>query len=102
MHIAYYAVFNYDEQDKIEYGISIAFPDVPVANSCARNDAEGLEMALEVLQLALVDDHLNWPHPDSLPAPTPLEKIKLQKNEKAFLISFDTEDVDMNQFETFV
>lgn len=102
MRVSYYAIFNYDEYDKNEkkYGISILFPDVPAANTCARNDKEGLEMALEVLQLVLVDTGKHVEAKD-LPPSTPLEQIKLGKNEKAFLIEYDTEDIDMSEFQFF-
>lgn len=48
-------------------------------------------MTLEVLQLVLVDNGKHVEAKD-LPPSTPLEQIKLGKNEKAFLIEYDTED----------
>lgn len=103
MDIEYYAIFNYDEYDsrEKEYGLSITFPDITEANTCARNDSEGLEMALEVLQLCLVKDDGSWPAKDSLPFPTPLDRIKLRENEKAVLIRYNTQDVDMSKFKWF-
>lgn len=46
MKIFYYAVFDYTEYDgnQEKYGIPITFPDVPEANTCARNDEEGLHI----------------------------------------------------------
>lgn len=103
MDIKYYAVFNYDEYDcnQKKYGISITFPDIPEAVTCARNDKEGLDMALEVLQLVLIKDDGSWLSENSLPIPTPLNKIKLRQNEKAVLIRYDTQDADMNEFQFF-
>lgn len=103
MDIKYYAVFNYDEYDSNQekYGISITFPDIPEAVTCARNDKEGLDMALEVLQLVLIKDDGSWPSENSLPIPTPLNKIKLKPNEKAVLIRYDTQDIDINEFHFF-
>lgn len=96
MKIAYYAVFNYDEYDEKEekYGISILFPDIPEANTCARNYDEGVDMALDVLQLCLYEIEENC-----LPTPTPLEKIKSGKNEKVVLIQYETENVDVSKFQ---
>lgn len=98
MKISYYAIFNYDEYDKDEekYGISITFPDIPAANTCARNNKEGIEMALEVLQLCLIETE-----EENLPVSTPVEKIPLGENEKAILIQYDTQNIDMSKFQFF-
>ena len=103
MKISFYAIFNYQEYDENEekYGIAITFPDVPVANSCARNENEAMAMALEVLQLSLIGDDGHWPPQAALPKPTPLEKIRLDQDEKAVLIEFDTDEVDLSKFEFF-
>ncbi len=103
MRIAYYAIFNYDEYDKAEqkYGISITFPDVPAAISCARNDEEAVAMALEALQLTIIRNDATWPPKSELPTATKKENMKLNKNEKAVMIEFDTERVDLNQFHFF-
>lgn len=103
MRIAYYAIFNYDEYDKTEqkYGISIQFPDVPAAISCARNDEEAVKMALEVLQLTLIREDGTWPQKTELPTAAKLENIKLNKNEKVVMITFDTESVDVSRFQFF-
>lgn len=103
MEISYYAIFDYSEYDENEkkYGISVTFPDIPEANTCARNDNEALVMALEVLQLSLIRDDGSWPAQESLPKPTPLEQIKLEQYEKAILIKFDTENVDLSKFQFF-
>lgn len=86
MDIEYYAIFNYDEYNRNEekYGILITFPDIPEAVTCARNNKEGLNMALEVLQLVLIKGDGSWPARDSLPVPTPLDQIELSQNEKRF------------------
>ena len=103
MKISYYAVFNYREYDdnQEKYGISIYFPGIPIAYTCARNDEEGINMALDVLQLSLINDDGTWPAEDQLPKYTPLEQIKLKPYEKAVLIQFNTEDVDLNEFQSF-
>lgn len=103
MRISYYAIFNYDEYDKCEekYGISITFPDIPEANTCARSDKEGLDMALEVLQLVLVNNDGKPIAENNLPNHTPLEQIKLEENEKAFLIEYDTKDIDISKFQFY-
>ena len=103
MKISYYAVFNYQEYDDKEEkdGIAITFPDVPAANSCARNESEAMAMALDVLQLLLIGDDGHWPTREELPNPTPLEKIRFGPCEKAVLIQFDTDQVDLSQFKFF-
>lgn len=103
MQISYYAVFDYSEYDETEeeYGISVTFPDISIANTCARNDKEALDMALEVLQLSLMEDDGSWVSKEDLPEPTPLEKIKLEQYERAVLIEFDTETVELSKFQFF-
>lgn len=103
MKIRYYAIFNYSEYEDSQgkYGISIRFPDIPEAVTCARDDKEGFSMALDVLQLSLLGDDGSWPDEKSLPVPTSLGNIVLEQNEKAVLIQFDTQDVDMSQFQFF-
>ena len=98
MRVSYYAVFNYDEYDKNEekYGISITFPDIPEANTCARNYAEGVDMALDVLQLCLIDREV-----ESYSTPSSIENIRLGKNEKAVLIQYDTDKIDISKFKFF-
>lgn len=103
MEISYYAIFNYQEYDDKEekYGIAITFPDVPGANSCARNEKEAMAMALDVLQLLLIGDDGHWSTQEELPKPTPLEEIRLGPCEKAVLIQFDTDQVDLSNFKFF-
>lgn len=103
MKISFYAIFNYQDYDENEekYGISITFPDVPAANSCARNENEAMAMASEVLQLSLIGDDGRWPAQEALPKPTPLEKLRLDQGEKAVLIKFDTDKVDLSKFKFF-
>lgn len=98
MRVSYYAVFNYDEYDKSEekYGISITFPDITEANTCARNYAEGVDMALDVLQLCLIDSEI-----EAYPKPSSIENIRLGKNEKAVLIQYDTDKIDISKFKFF-
>lgn len=98
MRVAYYAIFNYDEYDEKEerYGIAITFPDVPVANTCARNYNEGIDMARDVLQLCLIETEK-----ECFPEATSLEKIECGKNEEAVLIQYETEDIDISKFQLF-
>lgn len=103
MEISYYAIFNYKDYDKNEkkYGISITFPDVPEANSCARNEKEAVDMALEVLQLSLIGDDGHWLARTALPRHTPIEEIRLHQCEKAVLVKIDTNEVDLSKFKFF-
>lgn len=103
MEVSYYAIFDYKNYDKNEKkcGISITFPDVPEANSCARNEKEAVDMALDVLQLSLIGDDGRWPARSALPPHTPIEKIRLHQCEKAVLIKFDTDEVDLSKFRFF-
>lgn len=98
MKIGYYSIFNFDEFDPSgdKYGIAISFPDIPEAISCARTEAEGVEMAADVLQLCTIRKS-----PEELPASTPLKQIKLLKNEKAVFIEYDTQEVDLSKFTFF-
>lgn len=75
----YVAVFNYAED-----GISISFPDLPGCLSCADTTSDAIKNAEEVLGLVLYDmEEEN----EKIPEPTPLEKVKCLKNERAVLIS---------------
>ena len=98
MQIGYYAILNYDEYDPSEerYGISILFPDVPECCSCARSETEGLLMAKEVLELVTAFYKVH-----ELPKASTLSEIALAENEKAFFISYNTEDLDMSHFTIF-
>lgn len=98
LSVTYYAVFNYDEYDPKEkkYGISILFPDVPEVSSCSRSYKEGLDMALEALELCLFDRETS-----NLPEATPPEKITLGENEQLVPIIFDREAIDFSQIIVF-
>ena len=72
------ALFSYDKD-----GISISFPDLPGALSCADTTAEAMKNAEEVLGLVLYDREMEN---EEIPQCTPLEKVECQKNEKAVLI----------------
>ncbi|SHK54354.1 type II toxin-antitoxin system HicB family antitoxin [Paramaledivibacter caminithermalis] len=95
MKIGYYAIFDYNEYDEKEeaYGISISFPDIPECISCARSEEEGLLMAQEALKLNTLTMQVY-----ELPKMTPLKDINLKDNEKAFYISYNTEDIDLSEF----
>ena len=58
-------------------------------------------MALDVLQLSLIGDDGRWPARSALPPHTPIEKIRLHQCEKAVLIKFDTDEVDLSKFRFF-
>lgn len=74
----YPAIFNYEDD-----GISISFPDLPGCFSCADTDEEALYMAKDALGLYMVcaeeDD-------ENLKAPSKLNKISLEKNQRAILV----------------
>ena len=70
-----------------EGGYSIVFPDIDGCYTCGDNLDDGLSMANDALALMLVqleDDK------EDIPAPTPINKLKLKKNEFSTLISADT------------
>lgn len=70
-----------------EGGYSIMFPDIDGCYTCGENLDDGLSMANDALALMLVqleDDK------EDIPAPTPINKLKLKKNEFSTLISADT------------
>lgn len=48
MEIIYYAIFQYDDD-----GICISFPDIPPCLTCSQDENEGIEMAMEALELYL-------------------------------------------------
>lgn len=95
MKIGYYAIFNYEEYDvnEKEYGIAITFPDIPECISCARAEKEGFFMAQDVLELVTVNIKVH-----ELPKMSELSEITLKDNEKAFYISYNTEDIDLSKF----
>ena len=96
MKISYYAIFDYDETEP-EFKIGVKFPGIPGAYTCARNEEEAVKYSREVLGLMLFDDdNRDWIPKEELPKFTPLEEIKLNKNEKAVLIDFDTNSVDLD------
>lgn len=79
MKLSYYSVFQYDN-DKIH----ISFPDIPSALTCANNEQEGLKYAEEVLELTLHGKFADW-----LPLHSTPKNIKLNKNQKLFLITVE-------------
>ena len=72
------AIFNYAED-----GISIEFPDLPGCFSCADTDEEALYMAKDALRGFLLVMESNE---EVIPSPTPLQKIKLENNQRAVLL----------------
>ena len=73
------AIFNYAED-----GINISFPDLPGCLSCADTTEEAIKNAEEVLGLVLYDMEQEN---EEIPNPTPLEKIKCNKDDRAVLIN---------------
>lgn len=73
------AIFNYAED-----GINISFPDLPGCLSCADTTEEAIKNAEEVLGLVLYDMEQEN---EKIPEPTPLEKIKCKKDDRAVLIN---------------
>lgn len=95
MKIGYYAIFNYDDYDINEekYGIAIEFPDILECISCARSEEESFLMAKEVLEFITSQMKVY-----ELPKMSDLSEITLKDNEKAFYITYNTEDIDQSEF----
>lgn len=74
----YPAVFTYEEGKEI----AVVFPDLDVATS-GENDADALASARELLGAVLYGMEEDG---DPIPAPTPLNAVKLEKNERAALV----------------
>ncbi|MBQ3422567.1 MAG: type II toxin-antitoxin system HicB family antitoxin [Romboutsia sp.] len=75
---AFPAIFTYDDD-----GISIEFPDLPGCLSCSDTTDEAIKMAKEALALHLYgmeEDN------DIIPKDTPVNNIKLDKNQIPMLI----------------
>lgn len=88
MKVSYYSVFQYDID-----GISISFPDIPSALTCADNDEGGKRFAKEALVLALHGLPIS-----ELPTPTPADSIKMKEGQKSFLITAEFEIADGKLF----
>lgn len=74
----YPAVFTYEEGKEI----AVVFPDLDVATS-GENDADALASARELLGAVLYGMEEDG---DLIPAPTPLNAVKLEENERAALV----------------
>lgn len=74
----YPAVFTYEEGEEI----AVVFPDLDVATS-GENDADALSSARELLGAVLYGMEEDG---DPIPAPTPLNAVKLEENERAALV----------------
>ena len=74
----YPAVFTYEEGKEI----AVVFPDLDVATS-GENDADALASARELLGAFLYGMEEDG---DPIPAPTPLNAVKLEENERAALV----------------
>ena len=74
----YPAVFTYEEGEEI----AVVFPDLDVATS-GENDADAMTSARELLGAVLYGMEEDG---DPIPAPTPLNAVKLEENERAALV----------------
>lgn len=74
----YPAVFTYEKGEEI----AVVFPDLDVATS-GENDADALASARELLGAVLYGMEEDG---DPIPAPTPLNAVKLEENERAALV----------------
>ena len=74
----YPAVFTYEEGKEI----AVVFPDLDVATS-GENDADALASARELLGAVLYGMEEDGV---PIPAPTPLNAVKLEENERAALV----------------
>lgn len=85
--IIYPAIFEFDD----EGAITITFPDLPNAISCADNTNDAYHYATEVVELVLEDyiDDLF----ESAPKPSEVKSIHLEENQCIALIKIDTEKV---------
>lgn len=95
MKIGYYAVFNFDEVDEIEYGIGVEFPNVDGSYTCARN-IEEVKNLLEVLELVTYDIKVS-----ELPRVSTIEEIKKYKKitKKIFWIEYETSETNVIEFD---
>jgi len=74
----YPAIFDYADD-----GISIEFPDLLGCYSCAETDEEALYMAKDAMRgWIMATEDLR----ETIPEPTPLNKILLKTNQRAVLI----------------
>ncbi len=78
MRYVYPAVFHLAKD-----GISVEFPDLSGCLPCADNVEEALRNAKEAMQLHLYAMKKDG---DKIPTPTPIENIKILKNERVMLI----------------
>lgn len=86
----YPAIF---EKDKLGYGIF--FPDVENAVTQGESIEDGLVMASDALGIMLAS-YLE--KSEALPAPTPIEDVKVEKGQFVTLVSVDlTEYLEMNE-----
>lgn len=72
------SIFNYEKD-----GISIEFPDLPGCISCGDTTDEAIKNAEEVLGLWLYNMEQDN---ETIPDPTPIEKINHQEKQLLFLI----------------
>ncbi|MEB3429073.1 hypothetical protein VLK81_03390 [Citroniella saccharovorans] len=93
MIIGYYAVFNYNYYKKIKYGISINFPDVEGAYTCADNIENGKKFAKEVLELVTCDLKVK-----DLPKVSTIKEIQLNSNEEIYWIEYETTESEVERF----
>ena len=79
---SYPAIFT-----KEKSGYSVLFPDLEGCYTCGEDLTESIEMAEDVLAFTLY--HYETTKKE-IPAPTPIEKISLEKNEFISFVACDT------------
>lgn len=85
----YPAIFTYEEGEEI----AVVFPDLDVATSGV-NDNDALISARELLGCVLFGMEEDG---EAIPAPTPLNKVSLESNERAILIDVYMPSIRMAQ-----
>lgn len=85
--IIYPAIFEFDEESTI----TITFPDLPSAISCADNIADAYHYAIEVAELVL-EDYIPTLFEDA-PKPSKIKNIHFEENQCVVLIKIDTEKI---------
>jgi len=77
-YYSYIAVVSFDDD-----GISIEFPDIAEAYTCADNNEEIFKMANEVLKLSLWSREKDN---EEIPEPSSIKEIKIEDNQIPFLV----------------
>lgn len=84
---AYPAIFNYADD-----GISVSFPDLPGCLTCADTTDETYWMAKDALAGHLAVRMATIEKNGAIPAPTPVDELHPDKNERVYLIEITLND----------